>query len=709
MAYFQALFDRICGDLQRSTQEMSSDFLQLSSNQQRVSYALSIPSVHDYIKVKPMFKGKSAVEATKLREFGNKMFGQKDYESALQMYSESVLRAPFDPDVHHSYLHGDMNGNSQERDVTTDDENEFSLALANRSAVLFNLGKYDLSLKDIELALHHGYPEELKYKLHERKGRCLWNLGRDDEAMRSFVIAKEHVTKSQLNSKKRKSWKATVDKQIAAIQRTPSSVETSSASSSATDIPSVSYGTNITFPSLSTAVEIRQSGQRGRHAVAAQDVRVGDVLIVEKPCGSVVLPEQCDTHCDYCCRRVSAPLPCHQCSTARYCGHECADLAWTQYHRVECQYLGLIHSSGVGGMGHLALRLANRTGFRFLQEFDQTLEEKTARKVKEPEKDAHERKPGYTDLQYEDFPGLNAEGVYTNDYNCVYNLENHSSERKPSDLFRRTVMAIFLLRILQNGGFFQVPGEEVSEEDQLLVASHLLRHLQMIPCNAHEVSEFEFYRGDPDRCRYLEVASALHCTMLGMFNHSCDPVINRNFYGDVLVARAIRPVAKGEEITLNYSVLYTTQPRMERQYKLAGQYFFKCSCQPCVENWPLFYDMVQDLQQRNKLPKLKCGQCFSVLPGSDDKGSDKVKCAACGEDQELEALRTQLDNIVEEVFNKVGVVVTGEVESTLPVLERCLERMEKIVARPYGYYDSCQEAIKQCYGIVGNCHERATS
>ncbi|XP_078669495.1 protein-lysine N-methyltransferase SMYD4-like [Branchiostoma floridae x Branchiostoma belcheri] len=712
MAYFQALFDRICGDLQRSTQEMSSDFLQLSTNQQRVSYALSIPSVHDYIRVKPMFKGKSAMEATKLREFGNKMFGQKDYESALQMYNESVLRAPFDPQVNHSHDHGDMNGNSQERaqcdkhEVTADDRNEFSLALANRSAVLFSLGKYELSLNDIDLALRHGYPVELKYKLHERKGRCLWNLGRDQEALQSFVTAKEHVTKSQLNSKKRKSWKATVDKQIAELQRSPSS-ETSTVS--ITNIPSVSYGTNNTFPSLSTAVEIRQNEQRGRHAVAAQDIHVGDVLIVEKPYGSVVLPEQSDTHCDYCCRRVSVSLPCHQCSTARYCSRECGDLAWAQYHRVECQYLGLIHSAGVGGMGHLALRLVNKTGFRFLQDFNKALEEKTVRKENEAEKDAQERKSeSNADLQYEDFPGLNAEGVYTNDYNSVYHLENHSAERKPSDLFRRTVMAVFLLRILQNGGFFQVPGEEVSEEDQLLVASHLLRHLQMIPCNAHEVSEFEFYRGDPDRCRYLEVASALHCTMLGMFNHSCDPVINRNFYGDVLVARAIKPVAKGEEITLNYSVLYTTQSRMERQYKLAGQYFFKCSCQPCAENWPLFYDMVQDLQRRNKLPKLKCRQCCSVLPGSEDKDANKVKCAACGEDQGLQALRTELDTIVDDVFTKVGVVVTGEVESSLPVLERCLERMEKIVARPYGYYDSCQEAIKQCYGIVGNCNERTT-
>eukprot|EP00058_Branchiostoma_floridae_P022708 XP_002608198.1 hypothetical protein BRAFLDRAFT_90370 [Branchiostoma floridae] len=484
MAYFQALFDRICGDLQRSTQEMSSDFLQLSTNQQRVSYALSIPSVHSYIKVKPMFKGKSAMEATKLREFGNKMFGQKDYDSALQMYSESVLKAPFDPNINHPVAHGNMNGSSHGRaqcdknDVTADDGNEFSLALANR--------------------------------------------------------------------------------------------------------------------------------------------------------------------------RVSAPLPCQKCSTARYCSHECADLAWTQYHGVECQYLGLIHSSGVGGMGHLALRLVNRTGFHFLQEFERTLEDKISRKVNEPQKDAQDRNSGNTD--YKNFPGLNDEGVYTNDYNSVYNLENHSSERKPSDLFRRTVMAIFLLRILQNGGFFRVPAEEVAEEDQLLVASYLQSE---------------------QRGRHAVAAQDIRV-------------------GDVLIVE--KPYG---------SVVLPEQGDTHCDYC--------CSCQPCAENWPLFYDMVQDLQRRNKLPKLKCRQCFSVLPGSEDKVLNKMKCAACGEEQELQVQRTQLDSIVDEVFTKVGVVVTGEVESSLPALERCLERMEKLVARPYGYYDSCQEAIKQCYGIVGNCYERTTS
>ena len=46
-----------------------------------------------------------------------------------------------------------------------------SLALANRSAVLFGLKAYHLALDDIKLALESGYPDELAYKLYDRQAK----------------------------------------------------------------------------------------------------------------------------------------------------------------------------------------------------------------------------------------------------------------------------------------------------------------------------------------------------------------------------------------------------------------------------------------------------------------------------------------------------------------------------------------------------------
>lgn len=50
-------------------------------------------------------------------------------------------------------------------------EEKFAIALANRSAALYHLEKYNLALSDIGLA-EKGYPKEIMYKLKERAARC---------------------------------------------------------------------------------------------------------------------------------------------------------------------------------------------------------------------------------------------------------------------------------------------------------------------------------------------------------------------------------------------------------------------------------------------------------------------------------------------------------------------------------------------------------
>jgi hypothetical protein len=49
---------------------------------------------------------------------------------------------------------------------------ELSLAFANRSAIFLELQEYKHSLRDIDLALRNGYPENLRPKLVERRLKC---------------------------------------------------------------------------------------------------------------------------------------------------------------------------------------------------------------------------------------------------------------------------------------------------------------------------------------------------------------------------------------------------------------------------------------------------------------------------------------------------------------------------------------------------------
>ncbi|KAL4944769.1 hypothetical protein BDV06DRAFT_72532 [Aspergillus oleicola] len=64
-----------------------------------------------------------------------------------------------------------------------------------------------------------------------------------------------------------------------------------------------------------------------------------------------------------------------------------------------------------------------------------------------------------------------------------------------------------------------------------------------------------------------------------LLNHSCDYNAVAGFDGDELYIKAIRPMAKGEQVTISY--IDTTYPTRIRQKELRERYFFTCQCAKC--------------------------------------------------------------------------------------------------------------------------------
>ncbi|KAL4965633.1 S-adenosylmethionine-dependent methyltransferase [Aspergillus stella-maris] len=64
-----------------------------------------------------------------------------------------------------------------------------------------------------------------------------------------------------------------------------------------------------------------------------------------------------------------------------------------------------------------------------------------------------------------------------------------------------------------------------------------------------------------------------------LLNHSCDYNAVPGFDGDELHIKAIRPIAKDEQITISY--IDTTYPTRTRQKELKERYFFTCQCSKC--------------------------------------------------------------------------------------------------------------------------------
>lgn len=82
------------------------------------------------------------------------------------------------------------------------------------------------------------------------------------------------------------------------------------------------------------------------------------------------------------------------------------------------------------------------------------------------------------------------------DYERVYQLATLSHLRKDKDFFDRTFMAMFLFQCLRASGYLpmaqdrHVQDPQNITEDELFIATLILRHLQFLQFNAHEIHEF---------------------------------------------------------------------------------------------------------------------------------------------------------------------------------------------------------------------------
>lgn len=80
------------------------------------------------------------------------------------------------------------------------------------------------------------------------------------------------------------------------------------------------------------------------------------------------------------------------------------------------------------------------------------------------------------------------------DFEAIYGLITHEEERTSEDLFHRTYIATWLLRLLKRSPYFpewvKTPdsAEAIPSDGELYIGSLILHNLMLIQFNAHEVS-----------------------------------------------------------------------------------------------------------------------------------------------------------------------------------------------------------------------------
>ncbi|EDO31792.1 predicted protein [Nematostella vectensis] len=631
----------------------------MKTDEERVAFALRLPSVQENIIIKQTASTKSSSTAASLRNEGNTYFQKRQLGRALEVYTQSILVAP------------------------STDLKVLSLAYANRSAVLFHMKEYELCLRDIEFAQKMKYPGEMVYKILDRKARSLKALCRIEESKKVFEEAIVSSKTSKLKRKDRESWVKQVEKQISECsnqtENLMKSVTHLEEARSGFSTPVQNYGLHEKFVSISKALDIKYTEEKGRHTIAARDINIGDVLLVEKPFASVLLQEQSKSHCHQCFVHILAPLPCSYCTTVRYCSEKCAKESWDAYHYAEC--MNLEHVYVAGKYGHLALRVVVKAGFQYL-------------KASVKQFESEEKKCDPAEL------GCNPDGVYDpSDYRPIYHLVGHTHERTLNDLFVRTLNAIYLLRCLEGTEYYGDSTKLPSREDQAFIGGLLLRHLQSLPCNAHEISELQLSLKSVATSEAAEIGAGIYGT-LSLFNHSCEPNVTRFFYGDKCVVRAFSSIPCRGEVVDNYGILSALTPRKQRQESLQSQYYFKCNCHACLEDSPLYSELI-----KQDVPQLKCANCRMALAGEILTDGKLVKCEKCGVPQSLED-KANLLRKSEVEYNEAMTKLLGEadVSSALPRLEGHLRVLEECVCMPWQGFNSTQELMKQGYNMLANCH-----
>jgi len=662
---FESLFGSLCEKLKvtNNLDFISRSFAQLTSDRSRIQFLLQLDAVQHHFMLPNDCESivaagrKSAKVAAELRIEGNRYFKAKSYMMALYKYTESLAHAPV---------------LQKKGDYDTEDSSA-SLAFANRSAVLFQLGKYQLCLDDISRAFGMSYPPALAFKLYDRKGQCLIELSQPSEAAVSFQAAVNALSVSDLDDSRRQQWQMDLKKRIQSCEHEHSADHVPSLaelSLTCQDIPEMNeHQRNPCFESLSDACDVAYDALPGRYIVAKRDILPGEIILNEKPYASIMLADSRLDHCSHCYKFTLAPIPCPSCCHCLYCSEECRSLAYKLYHRVECPLGEIIMKSGVDKFAFLALRTLVVTPLNVVLKYCKPF---SACEVSNVHSDAQ-----------------NGEVYRADSYKAICGLVTHAEHRTAHDLFRRAAIAIFLLRCLCFAGFFEMENPPV---DVLSGAGGLLlSHLQSFPCNAHEIAEFDL---DPEAVATStprELGAGIYAT-LSLFNHSCDPAVTRNFYGDRCIVRTIRSVRAGDELSDNYGAVFAMQPRSERRAKLLPQYMFECKCTACEEDWPLFTTL------RETGPKWRCN-CFSALT----IGSTKCTSMQCGSDMNLAECINRLrksDKTYKDAFDKL---LKCRINEALPVFLSHLRVMDELLCPPCADYGACQEAVKQCFSIMANC------
>ena len=207
-------------------------------------------------------------------------------------------------------------------------------------------GHMDLDLMYRDLNRVHQWLEHL----HEEKHHNFWylktlteiKLRQYESANTSFTQAKLTLDYSDLSPETRKMRRKKLARGEVTIKNGGGkNLEKPEPPGMPPEVPKLAGGHSEAIPNVSSKLELEE-----RFLVAREDIKVGEVLMVEAPTFTAPCPStesQTVYQCSHCLVPTKLLLPCPDCRYAMFCSVECKSEALKGYHgRGEC-------SSGILG------------------------------------------------------------------------------------------------------------------------------------------------------------------------------------------------------------------------------------------------------------------------------------------------------------------------------------------------------------------------
>ncbi|XP_041053792.1 SET and MYND domain-containing protein 4 isoform X4 [Carcharodon carcharias] len=535
------------------------------------------------------------------KQQGNARFKAKDYIQAVALYSKGLRHS-------------------------STQSPQAAVLYANRSAALYQLQRYQECLADIRRAQEHNYPRELEHKILVRHASCLHHLGVPDGAY-------DNRSRGNLGDGGGQGPCCTA---LPSIQTHSESRDPPSARGKASAVPG----------EVSPSIALHSDSSRGRHMIATEELRPGEVLIQEEAFAAVLIPEEGrreslpneDLHCHHCLGQAELPLPCLSCSFSSYCSELCRQHAWQQYHWLECRLGGLLLA--LGTFAHLALRTVLVAG---MQEVERAQRLGSGSDWLPSEEQSKREDPKHTIGHAgcsgtEGFSGASGrmpkEGLSR--YQTIHSLLTHMGQQKPKHRFLcGFTAAAVCCEIKRRGLELQMVSEELetqSAQGQRLsiLGEALLRHVLQLECNAQAIT----------------------------------------------VVRDTGPH-------------WSRMSVKERQRALSLQYFFRCRCTACVS------EENKEAGMDSLVCQFLCSRCGVTLQDSEEAHCT-CSNSCCGHMVSKQSLIQQVQEIRSLMSNARG-LSAGHPDEAFHLLSKCQRVAQSLLSSHHPVQGEIEDCLAQVY------------